>query len=88
MAQRRERILAAAREIVAEQGTAGLSMRDLARKSRVTVPTVYNLVGGKDAVLMPRSRSRPRASSPASRRRAARGPSTASSPCTNPACAS
>ena len=52
MAERRERILAAAREIVAEQGTAGLSMRELARKSRVTVPTVYNLVGGKDAVLI------------------------------------
>lgn len=51
MAERRERILAAAREIVAEQGYAGLSMRDLARQSRVTVPTIYNLVGGKDAVL-------------------------------------
>ena len=51
MAERRERILAAAREIVAEHGIEGLSMRDLAQKSRVTVPTVYNLVGGKDAVL-------------------------------------
>lgn len=51
MAERRERILAAAREIVAQQGYAGLSMRDLAHRSRVTVPTVYNLVGGKEAVL-------------------------------------
>jgi len=51
MAERRERILAAAREIVAVHGYAGLSMRDLARASRVTVPTIYNLVGGKDAVL-------------------------------------
>jgi AcrR family transcriptional regulator len=52
MAERRERILAAAREVVAEQGYAGLSMRDLAQKSRVTVPTIYNLIGGKDAVLL------------------------------------
>jgi AcrR family transcriptional regulator len=51
MAERRERILAAAREIVAERGSAGLSMRELARKSGVTVPTVYNLIGGRDAVL-------------------------------------
>lgn len=51
MAERRERILAAAREIVAEHGSAGLSMRELARKSGVTVPTVYNLIGGRDAVL-------------------------------------
>jgi AcrR family transcriptional regulator len=52
MAERRERILAAAREIVAEHGSAGLSMRELARKSGVTVPTVYNLIGGRDAVLI------------------------------------
>lgn len=52
MAQRRERILAAAREIVAEGGSAGLSMRALARRSGVTVPTVYNLIGGRDVVLL------------------------------------
>jgi AcrR family transcriptional regulator len=51
MAERRERILAAAREIIASEGYAGLSMRDLARHSRVTVPTIYNLVGSKDEVL-------------------------------------
>jgi AcrR family transcriptional regulator len=51
MAERRERILAAAREIIATSGYAGLSMRDLARQSRVTVPTIYNLVGSKDEVL-------------------------------------
>ena len=51
MEERRERILASACEIVAELGPAGLSMRDLARRSRVTVPTIYNLVGGRDAVL-------------------------------------
>ena len=51
MEERRERILASTCEIVAELGPAGLSMRDLARRSRVTVPTIYNLVGGRDAVL-------------------------------------
>jgi len=51
MEERRERILASACEIIAELGPAGLSMRDLARRSRVTVPTIYNLVGGRDAVL-------------------------------------
>ena len=51
MAERREGILAAAREIIGELGYEGLTMRDLARASRVTVPTIYNLVGGKEAVL-------------------------------------
>lgn len=49
--RRRERILAAAREIIAERGYDGLTMRELARAGRVTVPTVYNLIGGKEAVL-------------------------------------
>jgi AcrR family transcriptional regulator len=51
MLGRRERILAAAREIIADRGYQGLTMRDLAAASRVTVPTLYNLIGGKDAVL-------------------------------------
>jgi AcrR family transcriptional regulator len=51
MAERRERILAAAREIIATSGYAAFSMRDLARHSRVTVPTIYNLIGSKDEVL-------------------------------------
>lgn len=49
--RRRERILAAARDIIAERGYEGLTMRDLAAASRVTVPTIYNLVGGKESVL-------------------------------------
>jgi AcrR family transcriptional regulator len=52
MAERRQRILAAARGIIAERGFDALTMRSLARASRVTVPTVYNLIGGKDAVLV------------------------------------
>lgn len=51
MAERRERILAAAREIIGQRGYEALTMRDLARASRVTVPTVYNLVGSKEQVL-------------------------------------
>jgi AcrR family transcriptional regulator len=51
MAERRQRILAAARAIVAERGYEALTMRELAQKSRVTVPTLYNLIGGKEAVL-------------------------------------
>ena len=51
MAERRQRILAAARAIVATRGYEALTMRELAQASRVTVPTLYNLIGGKEAVL-------------------------------------
>ena len=51
-AERRARILAAARELIAERGYQGLTMRDLARASRVSVPTLYNLFGGKQALLL------------------------------------
>jgi len=51
-AERRARILAAARELVAERGYAGLTMRDLAQASRVSVPTLYNLFGGKQGLLL------------------------------------
>jgi len=50
-AERRERIRAAARRLVAERGYDGLTMRDLARAARVSVPTLYNLFGSKDAIL-------------------------------------
>lgn len=49
--ERRARILAAARKIIAAQGYDGLTMRSLAEKSRVSVPTLYNLIGGKQAIL-------------------------------------
>jgi AcrR family transcriptional regulator len=51
-AERRTRILAAARELIAERGYDGLTMRDLAKASRVSVPTLYNLFGGKQALLL------------------------------------
>ena len=49
--ERRARILAEARRQIAAGGWNSLTMRDLARASRVSVPTVYNLVGGKEALL-------------------------------------
>ncbi len=50
-AERRERILGSAREMIGARGYESLTMRDLARAARVTVPTIYNLIGGKEAVL-------------------------------------
>ena len=52
MRERRERILAAAHSIIAEVGYSGLSMRALAQASRVTVPTIYNLIGTKEDVVV------------------------------------
>jgi len=50
-AERRARILAAARTLIAERGYDGLTMRDLARAARVSVPTLYNLFGSKDLIV-------------------------------------
>jgi len=50
-AERRARILAVARKLITRRGVAGLTMRDLAAESGVSVPTIYNLVGGKSALL-------------------------------------
>ncbi len=51
-AERKARIIAAARELVTEHGYDGLTMRDLAAAARVSVPTLYNLFGSKDAILV------------------------------------
>jgi AcrR family transcriptional regulator len=51
-AERRERITQAARALIAERGYDGLTMRDLARAARVSVPTLYNLFGSKDAIIV------------------------------------
>ena len=51
-AERRERIMRAARQLVAKRGYDGLTMRDLAQAARVSVPTLYNLFGSKDAILV------------------------------------
>jgi AcrR family transcriptional regulator len=49
--ERRRRILAVARKQLAKHGYDGLTMRDLAQAARVSVPTLYNLFGGKDTIL-------------------------------------
>jgi AcrR family transcriptional regulator len=51
-AERRSRILAAARKLVAARGYEALTMRELAQVARVSVPTLYNLFGSKDAILV------------------------------------
>lgn len=51
-AERRARIRAAARTLVAQRGYDGLTMRELAQAARVAVPTLYNLFGSKDAILI------------------------------------
>jgi len=51
MALRRTRILDTARDIIAESGFDALSIRELARRAAVTVPTIYNLIGNKSAVV-------------------------------------
>ena len=52
MQKRRERILAEARELLARDGYDGLNLRDLARRADITVPTIYNLIGNKEEMLL------------------------------------
>jgi len=48
---RRALILDAARRMIAEKGYEAVTVRDLAERCRVSVPTLYNQFGGKDALL-------------------------------------
>ncbi|MEM7158727.1 MAG: TetR/AcrR family transcriptional regulator [Myxococcota bacterium] len=50
-ADRRARIMAGARTLVANGGAAALSMRKLADEAGLSVNTIYNLIGDRDAVL-------------------------------------
>lgn len=49
--RRRERILVAARELISRGGLEALSTRALAEAAGVTPPTLYNLIGNRDAIL-------------------------------------
>ena len=49
---RRERILSAARNQLAESGYEGLNMRDLASAAQVSTSTLYNLYQGKDTLIL------------------------------------
>ncbi|MBS0365160.1 MAG: TetR/AcrR family transcriptional regulator [Proteobacteria bacterium] len=51
-ADRKERIVAAARALIRETGDSGLSMRTLAERSGVSLATPYNLFGSKRAILL------------------------------------
>ncbi|WP_149538578.1 TetR/AcrR family transcriptional regulator [Siccirubricoccus phaeus] len=50
-AERRARIIRAARALIRETGRTGLSMRALASRAGVSLATPYNLLGSKEAVL-------------------------------------
>lgn len=49
--ERRARILGRARELIAELGYDAVTVRALAKRCGVSVPTLYNLFGGKEGVL-------------------------------------
>jgi len=51
-AERRARIIQAARELIRETGDAGLSMRALAARAGVSLATPYNLFGSKRAIVL------------------------------------
>ncbi len=51
MAQRRASILSHARAVIVEKGFDALKIRDLASRADLTVPTIYNLIGGKQQIL-------------------------------------
>jgi AcrR family transcriptional regulator len=50
--ERRQRIIQAARELIRETHTTGLSMRELAKRAGVSLATPYNLFGSKGAVVL------------------------------------
>lgn len=51
-AERRRRIIAAARDLIRETGDTGLSMRALAARAGVSLATPYNLFGSKRAIVL------------------------------------
>ncbi len=52
MQKRRDRILSEARRLIVEQGYEALNTRDLAKAAGVTAPTLYNLIGNKEQILI------------------------------------
>ncbi|MEM7093659.1 MAG: helix-turn-helix domain-containing protein [Actinomycetota bacterium] len=48
--RRRQAILAATRELIARDGVDGWSMRKVAERANLSVPTLYNLFGSKDEI--------------------------------------
>ena len=52
MRKRRDRLLTEARALLTVHGFEALNLRELARLAEVTVPTIYNLIGNKEEVLV------------------------------------
>ena len=52
MQKRRVRILAETRGLLTREGYEAINLRDLARLAEVTVPTIYNLIGNKEEVMI------------------------------------
>jgi AcrR family transcriptional regulator len=52
MQKRRARILTETRRLLTQGGVDAVNLRDLARLADVTVPTIYNLIGSKEEVLV------------------------------------
>lgn len=52
MQKRRDRLLAEARALLTVHGFEALNLRELARLAGITVPTIYNLIGNKEEVLV------------------------------------
>lgn len=52
MAKRRQRILHEARRVISAGGIEALNLRALASAAEVTVPTIYNLVGNKETLIV------------------------------------
>lgn len=50
--ERRQRILKSARDILRKEGHQGFSIRTLAELANVTTPTIYNLIGSKQDILL------------------------------------
>src|SRR5580693_4301201 len=51
-AERRHRIVTAARDLIRETGDTGLSMRAIAARAQVSLSTPYNLFGSKRAIVL------------------------------------
>lgn len=51
-AERRRRIIHAARDLIRETGNTGLSMRALAARAQVSLATPYNLFGSKQGIVL------------------------------------
>jgi AcrR family transcriptional regulator len=49
--RRRQRILLAAHSLIGEKGLANLTMRAVADRAELSVPSIYNLIGSRDDVI-------------------------------------